>query len=119
MEPAGEECILKDGAVDNKTDAQQNITKVLKSDFDAKYNILDISTPLNNFLSAHYKRSYAYYSLLNILPVVLTKVIDSITKDKNEIVTQFGEVCIKLRLLLFPNHNIQRPQRLCRMRVRS
>ncbi|XP_017866546.1 PREDICTED: protein-glutamate O-methyltransferase [Drosophila arizonae] len=91
MEPAGEECILKDRAVDQKTDGQQNITKVLKSDFDAKYNILDISTPLNNFLSAHYKRSYAYYSLLNILPVVLTKVIDSITKDKNEIVTQFGE----------------------------
>lgn len=113
MDREGEECILNDGAADHRTVGPQSVTEVLKADFDAKYNIVDIHTPLNNFLSAQYKRSYAYYSLLNILPVVLTKVIDSLTKDKSELVEQFGEVCINL-WPLFPNPNIQRPQHLCR-----
>ncbi|XP_023167409.1 damage-control phosphatase ARMT1 [Drosophila hydei] len=91
MDREGEECILNDGAADHRTVGPQSVTEVLKADFDAKYNIVDIHTPLNNFLSAQYKRSYAYYSLLNILPVVLTKVIDSLTKDKSELVEQFGE----------------------------
>ncbi|KAH8405767.1 hypothetical protein KR215_008391 [Drosophila sulfurigaster] len=76
-------------ATGNKNDGQ-NLTKVFKTDFDAKYNIVDIQTPLNAFMSGQYKRSYAYSTLQNELPVVLTKVIDSITKDKNELVTQFA-----------------------------
>ncbi|KAH8299285.1 hypothetical protein KR044_000123, partial [Drosophila immigrans] len=67
-----------------------HLAKVFKTDFDAKYNIVDIQTPLNAFMSGQYKRSYAYSTLQNELPVVLTKVIDSITKEKNELVAQFA-----------------------------
>ncbi|XP_030375108.1 damage-control phosphatase ARMT1 isoform X2 [Scaptodrosophila lebanonensis] len=69
----------------------QKLNKVFKSDFDAKYNIVDINTPLNAYMSGQYKRSYAYYNLRNVLPVVLTNVIDTLTKDKNELVARYGE----------------------------
>ncbi|KRF79767.1 damage-control phosphatase ARMT1 isoform X2 [Drosophila virilis] len=90
MEPEGGECAIKDGAADSKVD-DQSFVKVFKSEFDAKYNIVDIQTPLNAFMSGQFKRSYAYFNLRNLLPVVLTKVIDSLTKDKGELVAQFGE----------------------------
>lgn len=98
MEPEGGECAIKDGAADSKI-VDQSFVKVFKSEFDAKYNIVDIQTPLNAFMSGQFKRSYAYFTLRNLLPVVLTKVIDSLTKDKGELVAQFGEVCNKLRML--------------------
>lgn len=75
-----------------KTDVKK-LTNVFKTEFDAKYNILDIQTPRLAFMSGHYKRSYAYFRLRNYLPVVLTKVIDSLTKEKNNLVSKFGEVC--------------------------
>ncbi|XP_030558768.1 damage-control phosphatase ARMT1 isoform X2 [Drosophila novamexicana] len=90
MEPEGGECAIKDGAADSKI-VDQSFVKVFKSEFDAKYNIVDIQTPLNAFMSGQFKRSYAYFTLRNLLPVVLTKVIDSLTKDKGELVAQFGE----------------------------
>ncbi|EDW61091.1 damage-control phosphatase ARMT1 isoform X1 [Drosophila virilis] len=89
MEPEGGECAIKDGAADSKVD-DQSFVKVFKSEFDAKYNIVDIQTPLNAFMSGQFKRSYAYFNLRNLLPVVLTKVIDSLTKDKGELVAQFA-----------------------------
>ncbi|XP_068144757.1 damage-control phosphatase ARMT1 [Drosophila tropicalis] len=72
-------------------DAGEKLQKVFKTDFDAKYNIVDIPTPRNAFMSGQYKRSYAYYTIRSRLPVILTNVIDRMTKDKNELVTQFGE----------------------------
>ncbi|XP_064542688.1 damage-control phosphatase ARMT1 isoform X2 [Drosophila montana] len=90
MEPEGGECAIKDGAADIKID-DPSFVKVFKSEFDAKYNIVDIQTPLNAFMSGQFKRSYAYYTLRNLLPVVLTRVIDSLTRDKGELVAQFGE----------------------------
>ncbi|KAH8355107.1 hypothetical protein KR093_005768 [Drosophila rubida] len=91
MDPEGESpsAVATVHATDNKN-ADQNLTKIFKTDFDAKYNIVDIPTPLNAFMSGQYKRSYAYSTLQNELPVVLTKVIDSITKEKNELVAQFA-----------------------------
>lgn len=81
-----------DGVSSSKAVAQ-SLSKVFKTDFDSKYNILDIHTPQLAFMSGQYKRSHAYFTLRNHLPVVLTQVIDTLTKNKNELVAQFGEVC--------------------------
>lgn len=80
-------------AVSSTKTVGQSLTNVFKTEFDAKYNILDIQTPLLAFMSGHYRRSYAYFRLRNHLPVVLTKVIDCLTKEKNNLVSKFGEVC--------------------------
>ncbi|XP_032589996.1 damage-control phosphatase ARMT1 [Drosophila grimshawi] len=77
-------------AADTKAD-EQTFSKVFKSDFDAKYNIVDIPTPVNAFLSGQFKRSYAYHTIRNRLPVILTRVIDSLTRDKSELIAEFGE----------------------------
>lgn len=90
MEPEGGECIPTVGAPGNESNGQ-DLIKVFKTEFDAKYNIVDTQTPLNAFMSGQYKRSYAYYTIRNHLPVILTKVIDLITKEKSELVAQFGE----------------------------
>lgn len=37
-------------------------------------------------------RSFAYYTLRSRLPVTLTSIIDSITKDKDELISKYGEV---------------------------
>ncbi|KAH8394877.1 hypothetical protein KR222_008453, partial [Zaprionus bogoriensis] len=90
MDPGGVEVTGRTEGSSSKS-VDQSVTKLFKSDFDAKYNIVDVQTPLNAFMSGQYKRSYAYFRLRNHLPVVLTKVIDSLTKDKSELVLQFGE----------------------------
>lgn len=84
---------VKRGAVSSSKTGGTSLTNVFKTEFDAKYNILDIQTPLLAFMSGHYRRSYAYFRLRNHLPVVLTKVIDCLTKEKNNLVSKFGEVC--------------------------
>ncbi|XP_034650977.1 damage-control phosphatase ARMT1 [Drosophila subobscura] len=74
-----------------QTDGSNIVSRVFKTEFDAKYKIYDMRTPLNAFMSGQYKRSGAYNTLRNRLPVILTNVIDTLTKDKSELVEQFGE----------------------------
>ncbi|XP_001361700.3 damage-control phosphatase ARMT1 [Drosophila pseudoobscura] len=75
-----------------RTDDGSNIvSRIFKTEFDAKYKIYDMRTPLNAFMCGQYKRSGAYNTLRNRLPVVLTNVIDTLTKDKSELVAEFGE----------------------------
>ncbi|XP_022233748.2 damage-control phosphatase ARMT1 [Drosophila obscura] len=73
------------------TDASHIVPRVFKTEFDAKYKIYDMRTPLNAFMSGQYKRSGAYNTLRNRLPVILTNVIDTLTKDKSELVEKFSE----------------------------
>lgn len=84
-----------------KSDPDQNqaLSRVLREEFDSRYNIVDLQTPLNAFMSGQYKKSFAYYTLRSRLPVILTNVIDTLTRDKSELVAQFGESsCSWLRL---------------------
>uniref|UniRef100_A0A1I8PET3 Sugar phosphate phosphatase n=2 Tax=Stomoxys calcitrans TaxID=35570 RepID=A0A1I8PET3_STOCA len=59
------------------------------SDFERKYDILDVATPRHTILSGRYKRSFAYYTLRERLPVILTNIIDSLTKEKDEIAEKY------------------------------
>ncbi|KAM8713076.1 hypothetical protein ACLKA7_013400 [Drosophila subpalustris] len=85
----GRDCNATDGTSGNKH--VQSLAQAFKAESDAKYHIVDIQTPLNAFMSGQYKRSNAYYTIRNHLPVILTRVLDSLTRDKNEIIAQFGE----------------------------
>ncbi|XP_073846525.1 damage-control phosphatase ARMT1-like isoform X1 [Musca autumnalis] len=55
------------------------------ADFDKKYNIVDAITPKHTLLTGRYKKSFAFHTLKERLPVILTQIIDSLTKEKDEI----------------------------------
>ncbi|XP_055598645.1 damage-control phosphatase ARMT1-like [Uranotaenia lowii] len=61
------------------------------TDYQSKYNIIDEKPPHNVPLKAQYKRGFAYYTMRERLPVILTQVIDQLSKDKEQIVNHFGE----------------------------
>ncbi|XP_065162307.1 damage-control phosphatase ARMT1-like [Atheta coriaria] len=52
---------------------------------------LDIVTPKNEKLSAYYKRSFAHYTVKSRLPVILTKLIDSLARSKQDILEIYGK----------------------------
>ncbi|KAH8253914.1 hypothetical protein KR032_007572 [Drosophila birchii] len=69
---------------------ESKLPRAIQTAFDAKYNIVDLQTPQNAFMSGQYKRSFAYHSLRNRLPVVLTNVIDTMTREKAELVALYA-----------------------------
>lgn len=52
---------------------------------------IDVETPLGVPLSAQYKRSFAYVTVKDRLPVILTQVIDHLVRDKEQIIKDHGE----------------------------
>ncbi|XP_050325028.1 damage-control phosphatase ARMT1-like isoform X1 [Bactrocera neohumeralis] len=66
-------------------------SKAPSTEFDAKYGILNLNTPPRSPMCGRYKQSFAYYTLRSRLPVTLTSIIDSITKDKDELISKYGE----------------------------
>nr|CAD7593467.1 unnamed protein product [Timema genevievae] len=54
--------------------------------------ILDTVTPPNAFLSAKFKRSFAYVTVKDRLPVIITQVVDHLARDKDKIIKEYGEV---------------------------
>ncbi|XP_039440605.1 damage-control phosphatase ARMT1-like [Culex pipiens pallens] len=56
-----------------------------------KYNIIDEKPPFNAPLRAQYKQGFGYYTVRDRLPVILTQVIDQLSKDKETIVEHLGE----------------------------
>ncbi|KAH8290189.1 hypothetical protein KR054_000925 [Drosophila jambulina] len=92
---------MESSSKDNDTEAEPStkneapakeskLPRAIQTAFDAKYNIVDLQTPLNAFMSGQYKRSFAYHSLRNRLPVVLTNVIDTMTREKAELVALYA-----------------------------
>ncbi|XP_011184626.1 damage-control phosphatase ARMT1-like [Zeugodacus cucurbitae] len=69
----------------------KSTSKAPSTEFDAKYGILDLNTPPRSPMCGQYKQSFAYYTLRSRLPVTLTSIIDSITKYKDELITEYGE----------------------------
>ncbi|XP_043261889.1 damage-control phosphatase ARMT1-like [Colletes gigas] len=62
-----------------------------KSDLVDIVGLRDIQTPFGVHLSGIYKRSFAYITLKDRLPIILTKIIDTISRDKENIAQKFGE----------------------------
>ncbi|KAF4519307.1 hypothetical protein B566_EDAN005246, partial [Ephemera danica] len=52
---------------------------------------LDSVTPLDVPLTARYKRSFAYSTIKDRLPVIITRVVDHLYRDKLQIVEEYGE----------------------------
>lgn len=68
-----------------------------KSSCSSKYcecNIysMDSATPLKVHLSAYYKRSFAFYTVKERMPVILTKLLDHLVRDKEKIIEKYGQV---------------------------
>ncbi|KAH8401019.1 hypothetical protein KR009_002433 [Drosophila setifemur] len=76
--------------VKSEKEHSNKLSRVLRTEFDAKYEIVDRQTPLNAFMSGHYKQSFAYHTIRSYLPVILTNVIDTLTREKTELVAQFA-----------------------------
>nr|CAH7749688.1 unnamed protein product [Callosobruchus chinensis] len=51
---------------------------------------IDIKTPRNVYLSAFYRRSFAYHTVLNRIPIILTNIIDGLVENKAKIVQEYG-----------------------------
>lgn len=51
----------------------------------------DIWTPFGVALSGIYKRSFAYITLKDRLPVILTKIIDTLSRSKESIAQRYGQ----------------------------
>uniref|UniRef100_A0A1B6LFX9 Sugar phosphate phosphatase n=1 Tax=Graphocephala atropunctata TaxID=36148 RepID=A0A1B6LFX9_9HEMI len=54
-------------------------------------DIQDIAPPWDVPLSGKYMRSFAYPTIKDRLPVILTKVIDGLSRDKEAIAAEYGE----------------------------
>ncbi|XP_014237147.1 protein-glutamate O-methyltransferase-like isoform X1 [Trichogramma pretiosum] len=50
----------------------------------------DIEPPINKFLRGKYKRSFAHKTIKDRLPVILTKVVDNLSRNKDAIVQEKG-----------------------------
>ncbi|XP_059608671.1 damage-control phosphatase ARMT1 [Phlebotomus argentipes] len=61
------------------------------SELDKKFNIVDAKTPTNHHLTAHFKRSFAHYTIKDRLPVILTRIIDGLSREKEAISLAYGE----------------------------
>lgn len=54
------------------------------------YNGIDSETPLNEHLNAKYMKTFAFYTVKDRLPVILTKVVDHLVRSKEELVQKYG-----------------------------
>lgn len=52
---------------------------------------MDSKTPLKVHLSAYYKRSFAFHTVKERLPVILTQIVDHLVRDKENIVQEYGQ----------------------------
>ncbi|XP_072397023.1 damage-control phosphatase ARMT1-like [Diabrotica undecimpunctata] len=55
---------------------------------------LDLKTPRNVYLSAFYKRSFAFYTVKHRMPVILTNLIDNLVRHKAEIKEKYGNEAV-------------------------
>ncbi|XP_054283680.1 damage-control phosphatase ARMT1-like isoform X1 [Macrosteles quadrilineatus] len=62
-----------------------------KDKFSKAASVQDTAPPWDAPLSAKYMRSFAYVTVKDRLPVILTKVIDGLSRDKESIAAVYGE----------------------------
>ncbi|XP_053974631.1 damage-control phosphatase ARMT1-like isoform X2 [Hylaeus anthracinus] len=62
-----------------------------KSDSVDIQDLQDIQTPFGVPLKGIYKRSFAYITIKDRLPIILTKIIDTLSRDKDNIARKYGE----------------------------
>uniref|UniRef100_A0A336M2J3 Sugar phosphate phosphatase n=1 Tax=Culicoides sonorensis TaxID=179676 RepID=A0A336M2J3_CULSO len=62
-------------------------------DYEKRFNLADEKTPVNEYLTAHYKKSLAYFTLHDRLPRIITEIIDNLARSKEQIVEARGEAC--------------------------
>ncbi|KAI4498728.1 hypothetical protein M0802_006195 [Mischocyttarus mexicanus] len=58
-------------------------------------NLQDILTPIGVKLSGTYMRSFAYVTLKDRLPIILTKIIDNFSRNKEQIELKYGQEAIQ------------------------
>nr|CAH7737870.1 unnamed protein product [Callosobruchus chinensis] len=51
---------------------------------------MDMETPRNVHLSAFYKRSFAFHTVKNRMPIILTNIIDGLVRNKAKIAQDYG-----------------------------
>ncbi|CAH1954422.1 unnamed protein product [Acanthoscelides obtectus] len=51
---------------------------------------MDMKTPRNVHLSAFYKRSFAFHTVKNRMPIILTNIIDGLVRNKANIAKEYG-----------------------------
>ncbi|XP_055382714.1 damage-control phosphatase ARMT1-like [Condylostylus longicornis] len=60
-------------------------------EFERNANIIDDKCPRHSIMIGRYKQSFAYYTLRERLPVILTKVIDDLSQNKDTIINECSE----------------------------
>ncbi|KAG8039985.1 hypothetical protein G9C98_001503 [Cotesia typhae] len=55
--------------------------------------IQNLNTPFGEFLSGKYEKSFAYKTIKDRLPVIITSIIDNISQCKDSIITKYGLNC--------------------------
>lgn len=58
-------------------------------------NLQDILTPIGVRLSGTYMQSFAYVTLKDRLPIILTKIIDNFSRNKEQIELKYGQEAIQ------------------------
>jgi len=55
----------------------------------------DIEPPFDTYLRGRYKQSFAYTTIKDRLPVILTKVVDTLSRNKEEISKIYGAQAVE------------------------
>ncbi|XP_011300702.1 UPF0364 protein C6orf211 homolog [Fopius arisanus] len=80
-------CIITDSC---KTSKFKSKMTVVNSSADIQ-GLLDIETPVGARLSGKYRKSFGYKTMKDRAPVILTKVIDTMSRNKESIINKYGE----------------------------
>ncbi|XP_015110052.1 protein-glutamate O-methyltransferase [Diachasma alloeum] len=71
------------------TDVNSKMATTNSSD-DIK-GLQDIETPVGARLSGKYRKSFAYFTMKDRAPVILTKIIDTMSRNKESIINKYGK----------------------------
>ncbi|KAJ8679706.1 hypothetical protein QAD02_015493 [Eretmocerus hayati] len=72
------------------------MSKVMgRSNSDEICGLIDCEPPFGSYLCGKYKRSFAYTTLKDRLPVILTQIIDTLSRTKESIAEKYGESALE------------------------
>uniref|UniRef100_T1GY00 Sugar phosphate phosphatase n=1 Tax=Megaselia scalaris TaxID=36166 RepID=T1GY00_MEGSC len=73
------------------SEAGKDDFQLSKPEFPDRYNLIDSKTPPLTKLSGKFKRSFAYHTLNERIPVILTQLIDNLYKGVDDIARDISE----------------------------